>query len=740
MLLINEEKVYLHIDRDVYNLGEEAFYKAYVLDAYSLQPQVLSRVLYVDLLDYEQNLIDHQILRIEDGVAFGKFILDNKLSRGDYFIRSYTNWMRNWAPESSFIKRIHINSPFSAEENESLNSIGVETAGLEVSMIPEGGPLLHKTLSKVSIHIQDEGIPVKINELELLDEKDQVIQSLSQEFTGRAILNFIPDSSSQYSIKFSYLGQERVYPMPPIQSTGAVISILGESNDNIFFKLANADQSPVKVTLKIEKSGFIFANNSFLLRTEKLLAAAKKDIPYGVCQVILSDSTGNYISTLNFVNKAPVLDVSIQLRKSDIGETIIDINGIDSANMSLALIDMNQSPIDTLGKSIETELLLESELDKDIETPQLFLDNGMLDTDLRVLLAKTKNNDFTRWKKPSLIEFLPEGGLLVKGTVKRKKKKELTLVNLIYPDNRLQSNVINDDGSFEFLVDDYSGSGIFTIHSSNKRAKVIVENVENVDNRYFPITKRKIPLKRHGEELNFEWDEDVLILDEITVETQALTREAFMKGKRGPAPEPLVTVDVLEVFEKSSYPDLLSLLSGRIPGFRVININAQDSTQLEQTIVSTRGANNFLTPAEVQFFLDGILIDRTILIDLDPNIIDFIDLYKPPITNFFGAGFNTGNGVVAIYTKKGEGNNILPPDNILKFNLEGYTEYYPNHSERDFESSGATIYWNPVITSKETIKIPRLSSESRYRLVLEGVNNQGQLIHHSLNISSENIQ
>ena len=45
-----QEKVYIHTDNQCYFVGDTLWYKAYVLQAGTLQPTHMSRILYVELL------------------------------------------------------------------------------------------------------------------------------------------------------------------------------------------------------------------------------------------------------------------------------------------------------------------------------------------------------------------------------------------------------------------------------------------------------------------------------------------------------------------------------------------------------------------------------------------------------------------------------------------------------------------------------------------------------------------
>ena len=91
-----EEKVYLHLDKPYYTVGDDIWFKGYVtIGAYN-NLSGLSKILYVDLIGPEDNIVQSIRLPLIAGVTMGDFQLADSLAEGNYRIRAYTNWMRNF--------------------------------------------------------------------------------------------------------------------------------------------------------------------------------------------------------------------------------------------------------------------------------------------------------------------------------------------------------------------------------------------------------------------------------------------------------------------------------------------------------------------------------------------------------------------------------------------------------------------------------------------------------------------
>lgn len=90
------EKVYLHTDKPYYYPGEPMWLAAYMNHVDPILQDSMSKVLYVDLISPQREVIQSSTLVIDDGKASTDFILKNTYEAGTYYLRAYTNWSRNF--------------------------------------------------------------------------------------------------------------------------------------------------------------------------------------------------------------------------------------------------------------------------------------------------------------------------------------------------------------------------------------------------------------------------------------------------------------------------------------------------------------------------------------------------------------------------------------------------------------------------------------------------------------------
>jgi hypothetical protein len=105
------EKVYVHIDKPNYVMGDTIRLKAYVLDADYLTPTSRSGLLYVELDDLHGKAVKRLMLPVTDGLAWADIALNEEdVQLGSYVLRAYTNWMRNFGEDYIYKKEIHVSS------------------------------------------------------------------------------------------------------------------------------------------------------------------------------------------------------------------------------------------------------------------------------------------------------------------------------------------------------------------------------------------------------------------------------------------------------------------------------------------------------------------------------------------------------------------------------------------------------------------------------------------------------
>ena len=75
------EKVYLQLDNKVYTTDQAIWFKAVVANAAYHTPTQLSAVLYVELIDDHENIVERKLVKLERGIGEGFFQPGEHLQR-----------------------------------------------------------------------------------------------------------------------------------------------------------------------------------------------------------------------------------------------------------------------------------------------------------------------------------------------------------------------------------------------------------------------------------------------------------------------------------------------------------------------------------------------------------------------------------------------------------------------------------------------------------------------------------
>ncbi len=104
------EKIFLHTDRDRYITGEKIWFKAYCLENDSLLSK-FSKILYIELFDANKNVYLQKKHKLSKGTAFGSLLIPENINSGNYFLRAYTLYQRNFPVENLYTQVVSIINP-----------------------------------------------------------------------------------------------------------------------------------------------------------------------------------------------------------------------------------------------------------------------------------------------------------------------------------------------------------------------------------------------------------------------------------------------------------------------------------------------------------------------------------------------------------------------------------------------------------------------------------------------------
>lgn len=161
------EKVVLHLDKTYCVAGDSVWFKAYCLQA-DKQRSTLSKVLYVEVYNETKKTIVQQKFKLVDGTTWGAIGLPESAKTGHYFLRAYTQYMRNFSILDYYHQELTIINPFlSAVPFEEQNQVSLDAN-------PTNG---------IKVYSKESETIIEINQPILTNNKPQKLTVFSQEGT-----------------------------------------------------------------------------------------------------------------------------------------------------------------------------------------------------------------------------------------------------------------------------------------------------------------------------------------------------------------------------------------------------------------------------------------------------------------------------------------------------------------------------------------------------------------------------
>ncbi|MFY9151354.1 MAG: hypothetical protein WAO52_05005 [Prolixibacteraceae bacterium] len=138
------EKTVLITDREIYAVDEDILFSAFNSSSAALQNVAWSNILYVELVAPDgESFVRRKFNYGKDG-ASGVLRIPKTVLTGNYYLRAYTRWMRDYSPYNYEYKMITIINPFQAELLEPAGGVRILPATERISP-NTNGPIQIKT-------------------------------------------------------------------------------------------------------------------------------------------------------------------------------------------------------------------------------------------------------------------------------------------------------------------------------------------------------------------------------------------------------------------------------------------------------------------------------------------------------------------------------------------------------------------------------------------------------------------
>jgi TonB-dependent SusC/RagA subfamily outer membrane receptor len=718
------EKAYLHLDKPYYTTGDTLWFKAYLVEGSLHRADSASAVLYVDLVNNKngKNVALKRVM-LNGGVGHGSFTLDQSIPGGSFTIRAYTNWMRNF-PETFFFKKdIYF---FDQTENKPVGS----TEKLDVQFFPEGGQLIAGHSTRIGFKAVDgSGLGVDVNGF-VLNQKNDTVSSFKSEHLGLGRFQFLARENEVYT---AYLktqnGSYKKMDFPSVQKSGYTMLVDNLSSPvkmRIIIYAKSDDPRAKPVTIVGHCRGIVaFIAKGTVTEKGLMMNIPTTELPDGITHISLFDESSTPVSErLAWIHHGKNLKVKItpshttykRRQKTEMEVMVTDSAGKPvEANLSVAITDAGQIAQQPNALNLVSFLSLSSDLQGFVEQPAYYFNPENTGRKIHAdFLMMTQGWRRFRWEEvlqdslaaPS--RFV-EQGFTIGGQVKRG--------NRTITEKLMLSAFVSNDSLNTFMTAETDESGIFNIYNlvfadsldlrlqgMNKKGN---HNLNFFLNQFEPPQAPVIQVPFYPKTVADDQlaaylkraEEYQEIIRKIRASREKLLQEITIKGKKEVVQDNRkiysnadATIKVTPTLAAGAQ-SVLDIIGGRVAGVRVTGSGMNAS-------VSIRNGG------EPLFVLDGITVDKSMIVNMNVHDVASIDVLKGGSAAIYGS--RGGNGVIAIFTKRGTENydysqEIVPGvfvSRIAGFDLprEFYAPRYQVVRQEDARPDyRSTVFWAPML-------------------------------------------
>jgi len=754
------ENAYLHFDKPYYAAGDTMYYKAYITLGEHHELSKLSGMLHVDLISPDNKITRSEKLQAVNGVAWGDFVLPRALSKGNYTVRAYTQYMQNGGAETFFNKKIAIGSILETPATEQ----AAQTNKADIQFFPEGGNLITGVESKVAFKaIGPNGLGVNVKGV-IVDNTNAEVTKFEASHLGMGTFFLAPTADKSYKAKVTYAdGSQATVELPKPQAKGIMLAVIDSANKFTVEIVTN--KAYFQENLNKDMNIVIYAGgmvNSVKTKLDSRILGldVKKDqFPAGVAQVTLFSQTGE-----------PLCERLVFLQNNDLNLTLksdkatypkdekvhIDLNAkarlgdLTNGHFSVSVTDETMVPADENNeRTILTDLLLTSQLKGYIEQPNYYFINpsSITRNHLDALLLtqgyrrfswdKLLTNAYPAFTFPAENSFtltgnakLPTGQSLAKKSVILRSTSDAAL------GNNILSAETDEQGNFKFSNLAFKDTAHFVIQPETYKGKMAQVTIDSdkpgpaVTNISWPGLPSDVNANMtaylDNEKQQQAWYNSTVALKNIDVKgtAKAAYRSSNISGA-GNADQVIKSDDI------RGYSTTSDALNGLLHGGYVAGGQAflRVSKTVNAGVVSTE---------PMLLILDGTSSSVN-LDDISPSSVETVEVLKNQNASIYGV--RGASGVLVITTKRDMSVAIPHTTGIgtLQFSRAGfykarefyspkYENYTPSPNQPDLRS---TILWKPELAADKdgnaSFDFYNADTPGTYRVVVEGMDDKGNI-------------
>lgn len=371
-----QEKVYAHIDRTAYLTGELLWFRLYSVDGSFHKELDISKVAYLEIVDNNNEAVVQTKVALRNGVGSGSLFIPAVLNSGNYVLRVYTNWMKNFSPDFYFHQPITIVNPFIKLEESVAD---VKKTAYNIQFFPEGGYAIAGIQNKIAFRATDaSGKGINFSGSVVNSVGEEIINFHPLRFGNGSFL-MTPKADEKYTIIIrDEKGSVNQYSFPEIKKFGYVMSLKDSGADVVIDVEASGTNTPLVYLFAHTRQVIIKSESKFLNEKKARFIISKSELGEGITHLTLFNHELKPVcERLFFKRPEQRLDMTIHSSKTSFAKReLVQLSvrtNIDS-DVSVSIYRKDSIPSHNRQNAFEY-LWLSSDLKGTVENPEYYFEN-----------------------------------------------------------------------------------------------------------------------------------------------------------------------------------------------------------------------------------------------------------------------------------------------------------------------------------------------------------------------------
>jgi hypothetical protein len=707
-------------------------------------------VIYVELVDEKDSVVERVLLNKETLQYNGSISLQSNLKEGYYQLRVYTRTIIEKYPKDMFVVSIYV-----------LNNgkkVVVEQAYGEndaiVKFYPEGNNLINGVTNTVVFTATDKkGWPINVTGY-VKDNMENEVAKFAGNGIGKIV--FEPYSKDRtYKVYFKTTNSaEQIYSLPAIKISAFQLSLQKHTKDEFVFRIALGDSAYKKQAasylLGIANGKICYAAAGSAMYMVNIAATS---LPHGVIDFYLFDQNKELKSKRTVFNDSYSSLVNITTDKNEYtsrqkAKLNIDITDNEGkpvkAALSVSVTDRNFADEKNIMHTADLFMLARN-------GSGLVVDQFINDIEKKDLIAVTLdgNGQFLRNIDINVPNNFYWDGLEIKGKIIGKQNDPLAnQIIVLMPEQ--ENATLNDstDGQGNYIFRNMAFYGKKSFHVMlpsvyNKQMKYDIHEEPTI----YPVIKTDFyvntpPLTGWSDFNQKYMDSSITGVTKINLQQIAMNEETGNKKAKSTKKNDLlspkrITAEQLDKLSFSNTADAVKMLPGVIMMGGRLTIRG-----------GIQSLSGDLSDVEPLLVVDGVQTRAGSVVDylnsIPPSNIEYIEVFTGPEASMYGS--RGGNGAIVvktsteIRTKKDDAERQIIVATGFYKDQNFYQPPYDSYAVREagFTDNRATIYWNGEVvtdsTGKASVSFYTADLKNDYIVTVQGISEKGELIYKTYTI------